>query len=66
MFNVSRVLGLSIVVSFFLIAGPALAKTSDELKALKQEVQNLQQGQVQIQKDLDEIKKLLKFLNTLF
>ena len=60
MFTVSRMLGMSIVVSCFLITAPALAKTSDELKALNEQVQNLQQGQVQIQKDLDEIKKLLK------
>jgi protein-disulfide isomerase len=60
MITFSRMLGMSIAVSCFLIAGPALAKTSDELKVLKLEIQNLQQGQVQIQKDLDEIKKLLK------
>ena len=56
----SRILGMSIAVSCFLIAGPALAKTSDDLKALQQEVQALRQGQEQIQKDLDEIKKLLQ------
>jgi len=56
----SRVLGMSIVVSFLLAAGPALAKTSDELKALQKEVQALQQGQVQMQKDLAEIKSLLQ------
>jgi protein-disulfide isomerase len=60
MFTASRMLAMAIVVSCFLIAGPALARTSDELKALKQEVQTLQQGQVDIQKDLEEIKKLLQ------
>jgi len=53
-------LAMAIAVSCFLIAGPALARTSDELKALKQEVQTLQQGQEKMQKDLDEIKKLLQ------
>jgi len=42
------------------MTGPALAKTSDELKALREEVKVLQQGQVKMQKDLEEIKKLLQ------
>jgi hypothetical protein len=41
MFTASRMLAMAIVVSCFLIAGPALARTSDELKALQQEVQTL-------------------------
>lgn len=60
MLTFTRILGMAIVVSCFLIAGPALAKTSDDLKALQQEVQTLQQGQEKMQKDLDEIKKLLQ------
>ncbi len=36
MITSSRILGMSIAVSCFLIAGPALAKTSDELKALSE------------------------------
>ena len=60
MITLSRILGMSIAVSCFLIAGSALAKTGDDIKALNEQVQNLQQGQAQIQKDLDEIKKLLK------
>jgi protein-disulfide isomerase len=51
---------MSIAVSFFLTAVPALAKSGDDLKALQEDVKTLQQGQVQIQKDLDEIKKLLQ------
>jgi len=49
-------LAMAIAVSCFLMAGPALARTSDELKALQQEIQTLQQGQANIQKDLDEIR----------
>ena len=60
MFSVRSMLAMAIAVSCFLIAGPALARTSDELKALKQEVQTLQQGQEKMQKDLEEIKKLLQ------
>jgi hypothetical protein len=65
MFTASRMLVTAIVVTCFLIAGPVLARTSDELKALQQEVQTLQQGQVDIQKDLEEIKKLLHNIGTL-
>ena len=60
MLTFTRILGVSIAVSCFFIAGPALAKTSDDLKALQQEVQTLQQGQEKMQKDLEEIKKLLQ------
>ena len=60
MFTASRMLAMAIAVTCFLIAGPALARTSDELKALQQEVQTLQQGQADIQKDLEAIKKLLQ------
>jgi len=60
MLTFTRILGMSIAVSCFFMAGPALAKTSDDLKALQQDVQALRQGQEQIQKDLDEIKQLLQ------
>lgn len=60
MLTFSRAIKISIAVSCILNIGPALAKTSDELKALREEVQVLQQGQVQMQKDLDEIKQLLQ------
>ena len=35
-------------------------RTNEELKALKQEVESLKEGQAAIQKTLDEIKDLLK------
>jgi protein-disulfide isomerase len=42
------------------MAGPASARTSDEIKALKEEVAAMREGQEKMQKDLDEIKKLLE------
>jgi protein-disulfide isomerase len=56
----SRTLGTLVVLSCLLIAGPALAKKGDDMKALQTEVEAIKQGQVQIQKDLAEIKKLLQ------
>lgn len=60
MITVSRMLGMSIVFSCYLVTGPVLADTSDEIKALKVDIQNLQNAMVQVTKDMDEIKKLLK------
>lgn len=60
MLTFSRTLLSSIIFSCFLIAEPAMANTSDELKALKQEIQSLQEGQEKIQKDLAEIRKMLE------
>ena len=41
-------------------AAPGLGQGNDEIQALKKEVQALREGQKAIQKDLDEIKKLLR------
>ena len=60
MITVSRMLGMSIVFSCYLVTGPVLADTSDEIKALKVDIKNLQNAMVQVTKDMDEIKKLLK------
>ena len=60
MITVSRMLGMSIAFSCYLVTGPILADTSDEIKALKVDIQNLQKAMVQVQKELDEIKYLLK------
>ena len=56
----SRTLGTLVVLLCLLIAGPVLAKKGDDMKALQAEVEAIKQGQVQIQKDLTEIKKLLQ------
>jgi len=53
-------LGMSIAFSCFLVTGPVLADTSDEIKALKVDIQNLQKAMVQVTKEMDEIKSLLK------
>jgi protein-disulfide isomerase len=60
MFKFSRSLLVSIAVTSMLIAGPAAARTADEIKALKDEVAALREGQDKMQKDLDDIKKLLQ------
>ena len=60
MITVSRMLGMSIAFSYFLVTGPILADTSEEIKALKVDIQNLQKAMVQVAKDIYEIKKLLK------
>jgi protein-disulfide isomerase len=60
MFMSSRTLFSLLVAAFLLLSGPALAKTSDEIKALKEEVAAMREGQEEMQKDLDEIKKLLQ------
>ena len=39
---------------------PGIAQTSDELKALRKEVETLKDGQAAIQRDLQEIKRLLQ------
>ncbi len=44
----------------FLFAHPGLAQTSEELKALSKELEGLRAGQAAIQKDLQELKTLLR------
>ena len=44
----------------FLSAHPGLAQTSEELKALSKEIEALKQGQKNIQRDLQELKTLLR------
>jgi len=57
MSDFGRLLVLSIAV---FVAGPVLAKSSKEMQALQQDIEALREGQVQIQKELEEIKKLLQ------
>ena len=52
-------LAVSLVLTFF-FTQLALGQTSDELKALKDEIKALKEGQTAIQKDLQEIKNLLR------
>ena len=60
MFKFGHTLLWIVAVTCLLVAGPAAAKTSDEIKALKEEVAAMREGQEEMQKDLDEIKKLLQ------
>lgn len=43
----------------FCLAQPAFSQATDELKTLREEIKSLKEGQAAIQKDLQEIKKLL-------
>lgn len=61
--SIGRTLGYIAVMTSLLATGPALARTSDELKALREEVAALQQGQEQMQKELADIKKLVQQLD---
>jgi Tfp pilus assembly protein PilN len=53
----------AVLVSFLLIlfqAGSCLAQSGDDIQTLKKEIETLKEGQKSIQKDLDELKKLLQ------
>ena len=53
------VLAVTLILAVF-FTQHALGQTSDELKALKDEIKALKEGQTAIQKDLQEIKNLLR------
>ena len=58
-----RFLSVAAVALFMLVfshAGPVLAQTSEGISALQEDVKSLKEGQTAIQKDLQEIKKLLQ------
>jgi peptidoglycan hydrolase CwlO-like protein len=55
---VSLILGMSLIILLF--TQPGLTQPSDELRSLKKEIENLKEGQKAIQKDLQEIKNLLR------
>jgi protein-disulfide isomerase len=57
-FNPARIAFAFIMLAF--VSQPLAAGTKEELQALKAEIETLQDGQEQIQKDLAEIKKLLQ------
>lgn len=48
------------IAMLLLSVHPAAAQPGDDLKALRQEIETLKQGQSAIQKDLQEIKELLR------
>jgi protein-disulfide isomerase len=49
-----------IAILFFAFALPALAQSSDDINALKKEIEVLKEGQKAIQKDIQEIKNSLR------
>lgn len=52
---------LAVMFTFALFfAQPVFSQTTDELKAIREEINSLKEGQTAIQKDLQEIKKLLQ------
>ncbi len=53
---VAMVLTLSVLFQ----VQPGFSQTSDELKTLKEEIKSLKEGQTAIQKDLQDIKRLLQ------
>ena len=56
-----RLAALAVVIILTLFfTQPGLGQTSDELKALKDEIKALKEGQAAMQKDLQEIKNLLR------
>jgi len=51
---------LAVLLTFtFCLAQPVFSQTTDELKTIREDVKSLKEGQTAIQKDLQEIKKLL-------
>lgn len=48
------------VLSALVSPSPGIAQTSDEVKALRKDVETLRDGQAAIQRDLQEIKRLLQ------
>jgi hypothetical protein len=55
---VNIILGVFLII--FLFIRPGLAQTSDELKNLRKEIEVLKESQRTIQKDLQEIKNVLR------
>jgi len=55
-----KCLALAVLLTFtFCLAQPVFSQTSDDLKTIREEINSLKEGQTAIQKDLQEIKKLL-------
>jgi hypothetical protein len=57
------ILGLILII--LLSTEPGLTQPSDELKNLRKELEELREGQKAIQKDLQEIKNLLRSMGVL-
>ena len=55
-----RAVAWVVAVALLLSVPPAAAQPGDDLKALRQDVETLKRGQSAIQKELQEIKELLR------
>src|SRR5262245_33080877 len=55
-----RVVLTGLAALTFLCAQPVLAQTSEELKGLKKEMEGIKEGQAAIQKELQELKTLMR------
>jgi type II secretory pathway component PulM len=56
-----KCLALAVMFTFAIFfAQPVFSQTTDELKTIREEISSLKEGQTAIQKDLQEIKKLLQ------
>jgi hypothetical protein len=53
-------IGFSLILIILLSAHPGLTQTSDELKSFRKELDGLKESQKAIQKDIEEIKNLLR------
>jgi hypothetical protein len=54
---------VAVLAAFLLVLfqiGPVLAQSGEDVETLKKEIETLKEGQKSIQKDLDELKKLLQ------
>ena len=58
--NVAFLILILMTSLIFFHAQPVFSQTSDEIKSLKDEIKALKDGQTAIQKDLQEIKNLLR------
>jgi protein-disulfide isomerase len=59
-----RVPSTVLALAFLFAVSPLAAQTPSDTEALKQEIQSLKAGQQQIQKDIEEIKKILQAART--
>jgi len=50
---------LVLTILFLFHTQPGFTQTSDEIKAIKEDIKTLKEGQMKIQKDLQEIKDLV-------
>jgi protein-disulfide isomerase len=56
----NRVPSTVLALAFLLAVSPLAAQSASDTESLKQEIQSLKAGQQQIQKDIEEIKKILQ------